>query len=72
MPILSPSMVTGFTTGAAFHVFTSQIRGAFGISLPRGGGPFKIIRVSVEKRERKKDFHLHLKALVRKEKIHNM
>ncbi|CAL4076706.1 unnamed protein product [Meganyctiphanes norvegica] len=39
---LSDMLVKGFTTGAAVHVITSQIKYLFGISVPRHAGPLKI------------------------------
>ncbi|RDD46837.1 Prestin [Trichoplax sp. H2] len=39
---LSDPLVSGFTCGAACHVFTSQIKHVFGISLPRYSGAFVI------------------------------
>lgn len=45
--LLADSLVSGFTTAAAMHVFTSQIRDLFGLSdLPRRRGAFKLILVS--------------------------
>lgn len=40
--ILSPSLVSGFTTGAAFHVLTSQVKHMLGLSMPKRYGIFKI------------------------------
>ncbi|XP_021947719.1 prestin isoform X2 [Folsomia candida] len=40
--LLSAELVSGFTTGAAVHVLTSQIRNLLGLSLPRRNGLFKI------------------------------
>lgn len=40
---LSDPLVSGFTTGAACHVFTSQIKHIFGIQMGRYSGPFKLI-----------------------------
>ncbi|XP_069160934.1 prestin-like isoform X2 [Procambarus clarkii] len=40
---LSDMLVSGFTTGAAIHVLTSQIKYLFGIKVQRYSGPFKII-----------------------------
>ncbi|ODM98762.1 Prestin [Orchesella cincta] len=40
--LLPPSLVGGFTTGAAIHVLTSQVRNFFGIQLERRTGIFKI------------------------------
>lgn len=45
---LSDMLVSGFTTGAAVHVLTSQIKYLFGIQVQRYSGPFKIIYVSSE------------------------
>lgn len=44
--LLSDTLVSGFTTGAAVHVITSQISKFFGIKLPRRMGPLKILYVS--------------------------
>lgn len=43
---LSDPLVSGFTTGAACHVFTSQIRHVFGVTTGRYSGAFKLIYVS--------------------------
>lgn len=40
---LSDPLISGFTTGAACHVFTSQIKHVFGISTKRYSGAFKLI-----------------------------
>nr|XP_011454960.2 sulfate transporter isoform X3 [Crassostrea gigas]XP_011454961.2 sulfate transporter isoform X3 [Crassostrea gigas]XP_034307330.1 sulfate transporter isoform X3 [Crassostrea gigas] len=40
---LSDPLISGFTTGAACHVFTSQIKHVFGISTDRYSGAFKLI-----------------------------
>ncbi|KAK3102941.1 hypothetical protein FSP39_015122 [Pinctada imbricata] len=40
---LSDPLISGFTTGAACHVFTSQITHIFGISVTRYSGAFKLI-----------------------------
>ncbi|KAJ9581646.1 hypothetical protein L9F63_023163, partial [Diploptera punctata] len=40
--LLSDTLVNGFTTGAAIHVFTSQIKDLLGLSLTRHEGPFNI------------------------------
>ncbi|CCA65687.1 STAS domain-containing protein [Caenorhabditis elegans] len=42
---LSDSLVSGFTTGAAVHVFTSQLNKVFGIKLPRHEGIGMIVRM---------------------------
>lgn len=43
--LLSETLVSGFTTGAAIHVVTSQIKDLLGIQLPTINGPFKLIYV---------------------------
>ncbi|XP_047492582.1 prestin-like isoform X2 [Penaeus chinensis] len=40
---LSEMLVSGFTTGAAFHVLTSQVKYLFGLQIKGHSGPFKII-----------------------------
>ncbi|CAL1539051.1 unnamed protein product [Lymnaea stagnalis] len=42
---LSDPLISGFTTGAAVHVFTSQIKHIFGIPTGRYSGAFKLIYV---------------------------
>ena len=43
---LSEPLVSGYTTGAAFHVFTSQVRSIFGIHAPHFKNPASIFKVS--------------------------
>lgn len=43
---LSDMLVSGFTTGAAIHVMTSQVKYLFGLHIQRYSGPLKIIYVS--------------------------
>jgi solute carrier family 26, other len=43
--LLSECLVSGFTTGAAIHVFSSQIKDLLGLELPRVKGYFKLIKV---------------------------
>ena len=43
---LSDPLVSGFTTGAAMLVFTSQIKHIFGIAVPRYTGVFSLIKAS--------------------------
>ena len=43
---LSDPLISGFTTGAACHVFTSQIKHVFGVTTPRYSGVFKLVYVS--------------------------
>jgi MFS superfamily sulfate permease-like transporter len=45
--LLSDTLVSGFTTGAAVHVLTSQVKNLLGVKVPRYSGPLKIIYVSV-------------------------
>lgn len=45
--LLSDTLVSGFTAGAAVHVFSSQIKDILGIKLPVINGPFKLVRVSL-------------------------
>ncbi|XP_069109459.1 prestin-like isoform X2 [Argopecten irradians] len=40
---MSDPLVSGFTTGAAVHVFTSQVKYIFGLSIPRFGNLFQIV-----------------------------
>ncbi|GFR60242.1 sulfate transporter-like [Elysia marginata] len=40
---LSDPLISGFTTGAACHVFTSQVKHIFGISMGRYSGAFKLV-----------------------------
>lgn len=42
---LSDQLVGGFTSGAAIHVFTSQVDAVFGIKLTKFDGPLKIFYV---------------------------
>jgi hypothetical protein len=48
--VLSDVLVSGFTTGAALHVLTSQLKGIFGMSVPRQTQFPKLIRVSNNKK----------------------
>ena len=46
--LLADSLVSGFTTSAAVHVVTSQVKDLLGLgNLPKRTGPFKLIRVSI-------------------------
>ena len=46
--LLADSLVSGFTTSAAVHVFTSQLEDLLGLrDLPGRNGPFKLILVSI-------------------------
>ncbi|XP_023932100.1 sulfate transporter-like isoform X2 [Lingula anatina] len=44
---LSDALISGFTTGAACHVFTTQVKYVFGLHIPRSSEPFKIIKTYV-------------------------
>lgn len=46
--LLSEPLVNGFTTGAACHVVTSQLKDVFGVSVPRHKGAFKIIYTIID------------------------
>lgn len=43
--LLSECLVSGFTTAAAIHVFTSQVKDLLGLKLPRISGNFEVIKV---------------------------
>lgn len=45
--LLSDTLVSGFTTGAAVHVLTSQVKNLLGVKVPRYSGPLKVVYVSV-------------------------
>lgn len=45
--LLSDPLVNGFTTGAAVHVFISQLKDLFGVKIPSHKGAFKTILVRV-------------------------
>ncbi|KAK9497120.1 hypothetical protein O3M35_004496 [Rhynocoris fuscipes] len=46
--LLSETLVSGFTAGAAIHVFSSQIKDILGLKLTPHNGPFKLIYVYIE------------------------
>ncbi|KAL7034789.1 hypothetical protein ACKWTF_008094 [Chironomus riparius] len=46
--LLSECLVSGFTTGAAIHVFTSQVKDLLGIKLQRISGTFEMIKTYTE------------------------
>ncbi|KAK6621366.1 hypothetical protein RUM43_011672 [Polyplax serrata] len=46
--LLSRTLVSGFTTGAAVHVFTSQVRNLLGITVQKYSGPLKIIYTYID------------------------
>lgn len=43
---LADPLISGFTTGAACHVFTSQVKYVLGVKYDRPSGVFKLIKVS--------------------------
>ncbi|KAK3581235.1 hypothetical protein CHS0354_032954 [Potamilus streckersoni] len=45
---LSDALISGFTTGAACHVFTSQIKHVFSIKTERYSGAFKLVKTYIE------------------------
>ena len=45
---LSDPLISGFTTGAAFWVFTSQVKHIIAIDPERDSGPFSLIKVCCE------------------------
>ena len=48
---LSDPLVSGFTTGAAFHILSSQVRHFLGLTVPRGtsSGIFGLFKVRATK-----------------------
>jgi solute carrier family 26, other len=46
--LLSECLVSGFTTGCAVHVFTSQVKDLLGLDIPRIKGYFKVLKVSLK------------------------
>ncbi|CAD5116129.1 DgyrCDS5053 [Dimorphilus gyrociliatus] len=46
--LLSPALVSGFTTGAAVHVLTSQVKFLFDIRIPRHSGSLNIIYTYID------------------------
>uniref|UniRef100_H2YHU1 SLC26A/SulP transporter domain-containing protein n=1 Tax=Ciona savignyi TaxID=51511 RepID=H2YHU1_CIOSA len=44
---LSDPMISGFTCGAAAHVFVSQLKGLFGVKVGSYSGPLNIVWVSI-------------------------
>ena len=43
---LSESLISGYTTGAAVHVFTSQLKHIFGLQIPSIRGLLNVPKVS--------------------------
>ncbi|XP_014247285.1 solute carrier family 26 member 10-like isoform X2 [Cimex lectularius] len=46
--LLSETLVSGFTAGAAIHVLTSQLKDIFGVSLVKVQGPLKLIYIYID------------------------
>lgn len=46
--LLSDPLVNGFTTAAAVHVVTSQLKDVLGVSVPRHKGAFKIVYTFID------------------------
>lgn len=44
--LLSDTLVSGFTTGAAIQVISSQIKDLFGFKIPKHKGYFTVVKVS--------------------------
>ena len=46
---LSDPLVSGFTTGAAFHIFSSQVKHFFGLTIPpeASSGVFSLFKVII-------------------------
>ncbi|KAK3606359.1 hypothetical protein CHS0354_041997 [Potamilus streckersoni] len=44
---MSDALISGFTTGCAVHVFTSQVKYIFGLKIPRSDGMFQIIKTYI-------------------------
>lgn len=44
--LLSDCLVSGLTTGAAFHIISAQMKDFVGVKIPLIGAHFKIIKVS--------------------------
>ena len=42
---LSDPIISGFTTGAAILVFTSQVKHILGLTIPRYSGAFAVVKV---------------------------
>lgn len=45
--VMSDQLVSGFSTGASFHVAVSQLKDLFGIQIGRYSGILKVIYVSI-------------------------
>jgi len=46
--LLSDTLVSGFTTGAAVHVLTSQVKNLLGVKVQRHSGPLKIVYTYID------------------------
>lgn len=56
--LLSEPLVSGFTTGASFHVCASQLKDLFGVKIPKSSGYLKIVYVSVARMRIQNDLAL--------------
>lgn len=45
---LSDPIISGFTTGAAILVFTSQVKHILGLEVPRYSGAFAVVKVCIQ------------------------
>lgn len=58
--LLSDTLVSGLTTGAAFQIFSAQAKDFVGVQIPPVGAYFKIIKVREVSGSQKKCYHLSL------------
>ena len=47
--LFSDIAMSGYTSGAGIHLFTSQLKSLLGVKMPRRIGPLVVLRVSKEK-----------------------
>ena len=45
--LFSPVLMSAYTCGAGIHITSSQIKGLFGLTVPRRSGPLKLIYVGI-------------------------
>lgn len=50
--LLSETLVSGFTTGAAVQVIVSQIKDLLGLNIPKHKGFFVVVNVRVAKKRK--------------------
>ncbi|KAJ9578106.1 hypothetical protein L9F63_025032, partial [Diploptera punctata] len=46
--LLSDTLVSGFTTGAAIHVLTTQVKNLLGVKVPAHNGPLKLVYTYID------------------------